>query len=148
IRSQRTEVREASGLTSDLCPLTSALLKVIGPPYYSLLRAIDRLGPGAPRAYLERAPRVWVEVGWTHPLVGQLKAPDGQLLLLRPLHEWAAVEDAPFRDVYEVLQFQLPGQPVTWADTPPAGKLTVPLRLAAGTATEPADLWVLRGDAV
>ncbi|HEY1381063.1 MAG TPA: hypothetical protein VGF55_29965, partial [Gemmataceae bacterium] len=129
-------------------PTDSALLRVIGPPYYSLLRAIDRLGPDAPRAYLERAPRVWVEVGWTHPLVGQLKAPDGQLLLLRPPHEWAAVEDAPFRDVYEVLQFQLPGQPVTWTDTPPAGKLTVPLRLAAGTANEPAELWVLRGDAV
>src|SRR5579884_704493 len=39
------------------------LLRVIGPPYYSLLRAMDRDGPSAPRAYIERAPKVWVEVG-------------------------------------------------------------------------------------
>jgi hypothetical protein len=38
-----------------------ALLRVVGPPYYSLLRALDRDGrAAAPRAYLERAPRVWV----------------------------------------------------------------------------------------
>src|SRR5262245_29557277 len=46
---------------------TAALLRVIGPPYYSLLRALDKLptGPGAEpvRAYLERAKNVWVEVG-------------------------------------------------------------------------------------
>lgn len=127
---------------------SSALLRVIGPPYYSLLRAIDRNGPDSPRAYLERAPRVWVEVGWTHPLVGQVAAPEGQLVMLRPPADWAAVEDGPFRDVYEVLEFQLPGLPLPWADTPPADKLDVPLRLAPGTAAEPAELWVLRGEAV
>ncbi len=31
------------------------LLRVAGPPYYSLLRAIDRNGQAAPRAYRERA---------------------------------------------------------------------------------------------
>src|SRR5262249_21352058 len=36
------------------------LLRVISPPFYTLLRAIDPERPaGAPRAYLERAPRVW-----------------------------------------------------------------------------------------
>jgi hypothetical protein len=124
------------------------LLKVIGPPYYTLLQALDRLGPDAPRAYLERAPGVWVEAGWTHPLAGRVKPPAGQLVLLRPPHEWVAIADAPFRDVYEALQFELPGRPVAWADIPPAEKLAVPLRLAAGTAAEPAELWVLQGAAV
>ena len=108
----------------------------------------DRNGDDALHAYLERAPRVWVEVGWTHPLVGQVQAPAGQMLLLRPPHEWTAIADAPFRDIYEILEFQLPGDRVTWADVPIAEKLTVPLRLARGTATEPAEMWVLRGDAV
>src|SRR5262249_25464500 len=45
-----------------------ALLRVVGPPYYSLLRALDRAGEGAPVAYLEAAPRLWVQVGHGHPL--------------------------------------------------------------------------------
>jgi hypothetical protein len=126
----------------------SALLKVIGPPYYSLLRAIDRNGSDAPRAYMERAPRVWVEVGWTHPLMAQIQAPAGQVLLLRPPQEWVAVADAPFRDVYEVLDFQLSGKPVNYVDATPADKLNVPLRLAPGTAAEATELWVLHEDAI
>jgi hypothetical protein len=143
-RGQRTE--DGKGFPV-LCPLSSVLLRVIGPPYYSLLTAIDRAGPDSPRAYLELAPRVWVEVGWTHPLVDQIKPPNGQLLLLRPPEQWVAVADAPFRDVYEVLDFQLPVEPVAWTDAPPA-KLTVPLRLTAGAAAEPAEMWVVRGEAV
>jgi hypothetical protein len=138
----------AQGRSAGTHTRQSALLRVIGPPYYSLLRAFDRSGPAAPRAYLERSPRVWVEVGWTHPLVGQIKAPAEELLLLRPPREWAAVADEAFRDVYEILEFELPGEPVAWADAPPAEKLAVPLRLAPGSPGEPAELWVLRGDAV
>jgi hypothetical protein len=124
-----------------------ALLRVIGPPYYSLLRAIDRNGSDSPRAYLEQTPRVWVEVGWTHPLVEQLRPPTGHLLLLRPPHQWTTVADLPFRDVYDVLDVQFPGQSVAWSDAP-AEKLNVPLRLAAGAAGEAAELWILHGDAV
>jgi hypothetical protein len=127
---------------------SATLLRVIGPPYYSLLRALDHLGPDAPRAYLERAPRVWVEVGYTHPLVEQLRAPDGQSVLLRPPQEWVYLDDAPFRDVYEVLEFTLPVEPMAWADAPPTEKLVVPLRLAPGAGTDPAELWVLRGESI
>src|SRR5207249_4446581 len=35
-----------------------------------------------------------------------------------------------------------------WVDNPPVDKFTVPLRLAPGPATEPPELWVLRGDGV
>jgi cellulose synthase operon protein C len=126
----------------------SALLRVVGPPYYTLLSAIDRVGSDGPRAFLERAPRVWIEVGWTHPLAERLKAPEGQALFLRPPRQWTAIADAPFRDVYELLDLQLPAQTNAWSDDPPADKLSVPLRLTAGSATEPAELWVLRGDAV
>ena len=70
------------------------------------------------------------------------------MLLLRPPQEWIAFADAPFRDVYAVLDFQLPGRPVTWADDQLADKLHVQLRLIPGAAAEPAELWVLHGDAV
>jgi hypothetical protein len=135
------------GLEDSTHPTQSVLLRVIGPPYYSLLRAIDRNGPEAPRAYLERVPGLWVEVGWTHPLVVQIKPPKGQMLLLRPPAEWVAMADVPFRDVYDVLDFQVPNEPVAWADDPP-DLLTVPLRLTAGNTAEPAEMWVLRGEAV
>jgi hypothetical protein len=126
----------------------SALLRVIGPPYYTLLRALDRLGPDAPRAYLERAPHVWAEVGWTHPLVDLLHAPNGQMVLLRPPQEWVYLDEAPFRDVYEVLEFAVPREPTAWIEVAPTDKLVVPLRLAPGGGTESAELWVLAGDGV
>jgi hypothetical protein len=126
----------------------SILLRVVGPPYYSLLRALDFRGesPGAIRAYVERVPRVWVQLGFSHPLTDLLQAPDGQLVLLRPPADWVYIDEAPFTDVYEVAEFALPGNRTDWADAPPAGKLTVPLRLAASATTDAAELWVLRGD--
>jgi hypothetical protein len=127
------------------------LLRVVGPPYYTLLRALDPSAAGtkgAVRAYLERAPRVWVEIGHAHPLAGQVRAPDGQLLLIRAPREWAYLDEAPFQDVYDVLQFQLPAAPRAWAETEAPGKMSVPLRLAAGNAADVPELWVLGGDAV
>jgi len=48
-----------------------AILRVVGPPYYTLLRAIDRIGGNkAPVAYVEKSPRVWVELGYSHPMIG------------------------------------------------------------------------------
>jgi hypothetical protein len=127
---------------------TSALLRVVGPPFYSLLRALEPLEPSDPLAYLEQAPRVWVRAGWTHPLVKKLRPPAGQVLLLRPPAEWTAIADRPFRDVYEVLDLRLPDGAVTWTAGPPAEPLAVPLRLAPTAPTGLAGLWVLRGDAV
>ena len=58
------------------------LLEVKGPPYYTLLRAIDHLeGKAAPRAYVEQQPRVWVEVGYSHPLADQIQPAPGTFLL-------------------------------------------------------------------
>src|SRR5262245_4671928 len=64
-------------------------LRVIGPPYYSLLRALETAnGTASPRAYLERKPGAWVEVGHTHALVEHFKVPAGKLLLMRPTRAW------------------------------------------------------------
>lgn len=125
------------------------LLRVIGPPYYTLLRAIDRAPGGtAVRAYVERAPRVWVEVGYSLPLAGQLRMDDRQLLLIREPREWLYLDDAPFQDAYDMMQFKLPAAPVGWAEAKAPKKMQVPLRLAGGTGTEAAELWVLRDNAV
>ncbi len=127
------------------------LLRVIGPPYYSLLRAIDPSAAGTSgrvRAYLEQAPRVWVQVGYAHPSAAQIRLDDGQTLLLRPDRDWLYLPDAPFQDVYELLTVRLPAGPVDWSEAESREKLTVPLRLVAGNAADLPELWVLRGHAV
>lgn len=127
------------------------LLRVIGPPYYTLLRALDRLAVGQHgpvRAYTEQAPRVWVEVGHTHPFADQIKLPDDAAVLIRSERHWTYLPEQPFQDVYEVLQFTLPTAPVEWTAADEAVKLTVPLKLVPGNSADAPDLWVLRGDAV
>lgn len=131
-------------------PDPRVLLRVIGPPYYTLLRALDRLGgPGETvRAYVEQAPRVWVEIGHSHPFANQIRLDEGQVLLIRAPRDWAYLPDAPFRDIYDLLQFQLPTAPTAWEEAPVEGKLTVPLRLAPGNAADQPELWVIRGRGV
>ena len=127
------------------------LLRVIGPPYYTLLRALDHLGSGdgpPVRAYTEAAPRVWVQIGHTHPAAAGIKPADEQLLLIRAPREWEYVADAPFQDVYDILQFKLPTTPTDWSPVEAAGKLDVKLKLVAGNAADAPELWVLKGDAV
>ncbi len=153
------------------------LLRVVGPPYYSLLRALDAgfandrsvgtahqpreegqhtLGSAqstAPScdsritAFIEQLPRVWIEIGATHPLAKSLKPPSGKLLLIRRQSPWQLITEVPFRDIYETLELQLPDQPVEIADTEFESKLTVPLRLVRGGSSDIAELWVLRGSA-
>jgi hypothetical protein len=126
-----------------------ALLRVVGPPYYSLLRAIDRDGQAtAPTAFAEQAPRVWVQVGYRHPLAEQIKPAEGKVLFLRPPRRWTVVEDGPFHDIYDILEFALPDQKARWHETDLGRRLTVPLRLARGGSGDTAELWVLRDNAV
>jgi hypothetical protein len=120
------------------------LLRVVGPPYYTLLRALERDGGAAPRAYVERLPCVWIEVGYAHPFVGQVQPPAGKMLLIRPPRQWVFLEDAPFHDIYEVLDFTLPEARVTWREGDLTQRITVPVRLTPGSSTAGAELWVVR----
>ena len=127
------------------------LLRVIGPPYYTLLRALEKSAAGtagAVRAYLERAPRVWIEVGHTHAFAKQIRVTESQVLLIRPPRDWLFLEDAPFQDVYDATQFTLPAAPVEWSAATAPAKMTVPVRLTAGNAADVPELWVLRDDGV
>ncbi len=122
-----------------------ALLRVVGPPYYTLLRALDDPA-GTVRAFAEAAPRVWVQVGYTHPFAALLKPADGQMLLVGPSAGWDTVPDGPFRDIYEALDIELPAARVDWQAVEDDTKLTVPLTLTASGGTDAAELWVLRGE--
>src|SRR5262249_6714789 len=127
-----------------------ALLRVVGPPYYSLLRAIDQLGGPdvAPHAFVERAPGVWVQLGHRHPLAASIRPPKGKLLLLRPPRLCTLIADTPFRDVYEIVEFQLPDGVTRWQDGPLKTRLRVAPRLRQAGPADGAELWVLRGEAI
>jgi hypothetical protein len=120
------------------------LLRVIGPPYYTLLRALDPDGPDAPVAHVECAPRAWIQIGHTHPFACQIKVPEGKLLLLRPPRQWSYLPEGRFREVYEVLEFPLPNPRTAWKEGEVGHKLKVPLRLVSGDPGEVEELWVLR----
>ncbi len=126
---------------------TRALLRVVGPPYYSLLRAIDRNGKtNAPVAYVERAPNIWVELGQTHPLLDLVKVPKGKLLFLRAPQRWTVLDNVPLRDIYEVMEFTLPDRAVEWRDQPLDDKIDIALSLRSGGPLSGAQMWVLRDD--
>ncbi len=133
-------------------PSTCVLLRVIGPPYYTLLQAIDppegTHSQTTVRAYVEKAPRVWVEIGYDHPFASHIQAPPGQMVLMRAPRIWKFLDDAPFHDVYEIVHFALPGSAVEWQESLLPEKLVVPLRLVAGNAADIPELWVLRRNAV
>jgi hypothetical protein len=124
-------------------PRERVLLRVIGPPYYSMLRVLDRDGRTEEHAYVERSPGIWVEVGYRHPLQEMLRPPEGRILLLRPPREWRAMDERPYQDIYEVLEFPAPDGRV-WHDSGRAEQLKVALRLTHSSSSEPAELWVLR----
>jgi len=127
------------------------LLRVIGPPYYTLLPALDRSAAGTNgtvRAYLERAPRAWIEIGYQHPLATQIRVAENQLLLLRAPRDWIFLDDTPFQDIYDIMQFRLPATPVDWKEAKAPARFAVPLRFAAGNAADVPELWVLRENAV
>ena len=146
------DVMEDVDLTADLIDLVDV---VSGPFQLGLDQGAAEVDgrAGGSRAqiisrFLERAPRVWVEVGHTLPLAQQLRAADKQLLLIRAPREWLYLDEAAFQDVYDIMQFKLPSAPVAWAEAKAPKKMTVPLRLTAGNAADVPELWVVRENAV
>lgn len=120
----------------------SILLQVLGPPFYSLLRAIERESAGELCAYLEAAPAVWIEFGWTHPLAASIRPADGQMILLRSPTRWRTLPVRAFHDLYEALvpDAELPS--ADWTDAP-ISTIEVSLKLCAGNTTDAPELWLL-----
>src|SRR5262249_46266893 len=67
---------------------------------------------------------------------------------MRPPRAWTTLDDAPFQDIYEILDFALPAAPVNWKEGTAQEKFKVALRLGPSSSTEPAQLWVVRDNAV
>ncbi len=90
-------------------------MRVIEPPYYTLVDVLDRtFSNGASSevvAYREQAPRVWVQLGYDHPLAARIDPPAGHFLLAEPPHDFLFVKEAPFQDIYQALDLRMPEPP-------------------------------------
>jgi hypothetical protein len=122
-----------------------ALLLSRSPPWFTVLRASD--GTGRIRAYVRGAPEIWVEVGWSHPLLRALRVAPGSLWLVRGGAPWQVVADGPWTSIYDQVDLELPGtvQPSTGVEPP---RLSVRLRLVDRGRVTPPSLWVIRRQAV
>lgn len=132
-----------------------SLLRVIDPPYYSLLSAVE--GVSAKKnlrsntqvaAFIEQAPRVWVQLGFQHPLATRIDPPAGQFVLLESQTNWQYVDEAAFQDVYSALDLRLPTMPDSLTASTAAKRINVPLRLLSGSTQASAELWVIRDRAM
>ncbi|MCA9681267.1 MAG: hypothetical protein KC457_03660 [Myxococcales bacterium] len=130
------------------------LCRVAEPPYYAVLRALDRNHPLRAFAPARPGGRVWVELGFDHPQATRLEAPPGQLLLIprpphasRDLDPWLRVPDGPWLDLHAVSDVTLPPS-TTWEPCDPPRRLQIELRLVRAPVNRPPSLWVLRERAV
>lgn len=125
------------------------LLRVTAPPYYTMLRAVDQSSTDVPiTAYVQQSPRVWVQVGSRHPLGDRLHPPVGKWLLITADNRWRFLTEGAFRDVYEVLEFNLPDAVSSFTDCEPSDRIKIPMELAMGSRQEAAELWVLNVNAM
>ncbi|MCA9084675.1 MAG: hypothetical protein KDA81_11495 [Planctomycetaceae bacterium] len=124
------------------------LIRVIGAPFYSLLRSLESLtGQARIPAFVEVGSRVWVEAGYRHPMADTIEPAAGQQIILRSERPPLVIDEQPFTDVYQCMEFVLPQAPSVVSSLAAVDKLNVPLRLVRGGADEPPELFVLTGNA-
>lgn len=118
------------------------LVRVTAPPGYSLEQAREH-GDGCRIAYSERKPGVWIELDHQHPLLAQIEAPPGRMVLLNARGDWTFIDADGFIKALPRHDFELSAQLVGWHDVPGGERIPTPLRLARAAFAELAQLWVL-----
>ena len=125
------------------------LLRVASPPYYTLARALDRVGNM--RAFSPRPKgqdRVYTEVGYAHPFAGSLRSEGGGLLFLSPDQPWLTLPDGAWTDIYTHVDLTVPTKIRALTEPSELPRLSVTLRLSRGGRSDAPTLWVIRHDAV
>ena len=119
--------------------------RVVDPPTYTVVRAIDRergLRVYAPDPAGQDA--VWTELGFRHPLAAQLRAEQGTLLLIDQA-TWRVIPDRDWASLDAALELAIPGDDLELETSPLRAKREVALRLGSGRRDVPS-LWVIRND--
>ncbi len=132
-------------------------MRVIEPPYYTLIDVLDAQQTNSVEtnslqtdavAYREQAPRVWVRMGYQHPLAGRIDPPAGHFLMIDPPGEFHFVKEAAFLDIYQALDVRMPEPAQAWQPVDLATHLPVPLTLTSAGSSAAAELWVVQHNAM
>jgi cellulose synthase operon protein C len=119
------------------------VLRVIDPPTYTIVRALDRdrgLRAYVPDPHGQEA--VWTELGYRHPLAGRLVAERGQLLLVGS-DGWRAIRDEGWQSLEAALELAIAAPRVEHPGGSLGERRRIELRFAPGRR-EPPSLWVIR----
>ena len=150
--SQLLEVAaELVRLGSDRLELAIAgdrgVLRVVDPPTYTIVRALDRdhgLRVFAPDLVGQEA--IWTELGFHHPLAAQLRTERGRLLLVAR-DGWTTIRDEGWMPLDAALELAVPERAPALVPGSMPERRKIVLRLSSGRR-EVTSLWVIREDAV
>ncbi|MEZ6140646.1 MAG: hypothetical protein R3B84_08750 [Zavarzinella sp.] len=123
-------------------------LRVIEPPYYTVLRAIDAPPTQSVRAYLPQKTGIWVQYGYRHPFADQLVAPESEEILISSTGDWFRIFPQQFADIYQILDIRIANSSTTWTPQTWDEPIQVPLKLVAGNAADSSELHVIENDAI
>jgi hypothetical protein len=132
---------DAEGRRRNLC-------RVVDPPYYAVLRALDPDDPLRAFTPTRLGGRVLVELGFGHPIADRFTAEPGQLVLVPGNGgAWLRVPDGPWLDLHDVSSVALP-QASDWTASKPERRLQIELKLVRAPSQRPPTLWVVRERAI
>lgn len=116
------------------------------PPYFLVLEAMERTDDARAYQPADPAHRLWIELGFEHPLAPQIHLPPNTWVLIDRDGTWHRLPAGPWRGMYETADFPLPStQHPSPAEAP--ARFTVHLELVRSSRPSPAALWILRGAA-
>ncbi|MCA9669535.1 MAG: hypothetical protein KC503_28265 [Myxococcales bacterium] len=127
----------------------AALVRAVDPPFYTLVRALDR--PGGLRAFVP-APagqeQIFVEAGYRHPLVEHVQRGSAPLLLITAEGHFVPLEELSFQGLYQLIDVAPPRGDARHAPLPPPPRVQVTLTLVPRAREALPTLWVIRERAI
>lgn len=136
--------RQELAMVPGRSPNAHSVLKVMDPPWFVLSRALDHLD--GMRAFVPATSgqdRLWVEVGYVHPLDTSIEVPEGGSVLMTDGGKWWRLPELEWIDVDQlVVPVGMPALTTTKA-TPDVPRVNVTLTLARAARPEVATLYVL-----
>lgn len=115
------------------------VIRAAKPAWFVVGRAVGR--PGTSVYWRVPGSNVWIEWGYEHPLVRHLKDPGDDAMLLADRRGWRLLEVGGWRDVTEVIDFDVEERRLVPTGRRP--ELRVRLRLEGRTERGAANLWIL-----
>lgn len=125
------------------------LIKVVSPPYYSLLKGLDQVSGitvYAPVKY-HRQELVWLQCGYSHALISHCKLNCQQLILIDSCGRWNYFNKQQWQSLYQLSEVKLSNCEAQVFNAKPAEKIPIQLRLWHQARQKQTTLWLINQQA-